>query len=163
MPSSSISYHLLACGKKNHRIKETKKARQLIRREVIGPALTLKMAMYKNYYRYPPIMPMRNRQIRTLSSFVDFCPLIACCILLLYLSLSVFCQFLCSASVVPYAFYSLPYIIPVIKSIKMRVAGHVARMGDKRVTYGGLMGRPEGRIPFGRPRHRWENNIKIDL
>jgi hypothetical protein len=163
MPSSSISYHLLACGKKNHRIKETKKARQLIRREVIGPALTLKIAMYTNYYRYPPIMPMRNRQIRTLSPFVDFCPIIACCILLLDLSLSVFYQFLRSASVVPYALYSLPYIIPVIKSIKMRVAGHVARTGNKNGTYGSLIGRLEGRIPLGRPRRRWENNIKMDL
>jgi hypothetical protein len=134
-----------------------------MRREVIGPALTLKMAMYKNYYRYPLIMPMRKRQIRTLSSFVDFLPLIAYCILLADLSVSVFYQFLGSVSVVPYALYSLPHIIPVIKSRKMRVAGHVARMGDKRGTYGFLMGRPEGRIPLERPRRRWENNIKIDF
>ena len=61
-------------------IKETKKARQLRRREVTGPALMLKISMYKNYDRYPPIMPMRNRQIRTLSSIAIFCLLIACCV-----------------------------------------------------------------------------------
>jgi len=139
MPSSSISYHLLACGVKSHRIKETKMARQLRRREVIGHALTLKMAMYKNYDRYQPIRPLRNRQIRTLSSIAIFCLLIACCILLLDLSVSVSYQFWGLVRVVLYALYSLPYIIRVIKSIGMREAGHVALMGDRRGTYRDLM------------------------
>jgi hypothetical protein len=45
----------------------------------------------------------------------------------------------------------------------MRSAGHVARMGAKRGAYRSLVGRPEGRRPLGRPRHRWEDNIKMDL
>jgi hypothetical protein len=108
MPSSSISYHLLTCGMKSHQITERKKARQLGRREVVGPVLILKMAMYKNYDKYPPIMALRNRQIRTLASNANSCPLIVCCILLLDLSVSLFYQFLGSVSVVPYALYSLP-------------------------------------------------------
>jgi hypothetical protein len=48
--------------------------------------------------------------------------------------------------------------------IKMNeMAGHVARMGDRRGSYGVLMGRPEGKRPLGRPRQRWEDNIKTDL
>jgi hypothetical protein len=50
--------------------------------------------------------------------------------------------------------YSLPNIVRVVKSRKMRWAGHVARMGE---------GRPEGRRPLGRPRCRWDDNIKMDL
>jgi hypothetical protein len=45
----------------------------------------------------------------------------------------------------------------------MRGAGHVARMGEKRGAYRILVGRPEGRRPLGRPRRRWEDNIKMDL
>jgi hypothetical protein len=45
----------------------------------------------------------------------------------------------------------------------MRLAGHVACMGEKRGAYRILVGRPEGRRPLGRPRHRWEDNIKMDL
>jgi hypothetical protein len=48
-------------------------------------------------------------------------------------------------------------------SLKMRWAGHVARMGERRGAYWILVGRPEGRRPLGRPRCRWEDNIKIDL
>jgi hypothetical protein len=59
--------------------------------------------------------------------------------------------------------YSSPNIIRVIKSRIMRWVGHVARMGEKRVSYRILVGRPEGRRPLGRPRCRWENNIKMDL
>jgi hypothetical protein len=50
--------------------------------------------------------------------------------------------------------YSSPNIIRVIKSIRMRWAGHVARMGDKRGAYRIFVGRPEGRRPVGRPRRR---------
>jgi hypothetical protein len=59
--------------------------------------------------------------------------------------------------------YSSPNIIRVIKSRRMRWAGHVACMGDGRVAYGLLMGRPEGRRPLGRPRRRWEDNAKMDV
>ena len=45
----------------------------------------------------------------------------------------------------------------------MRWAGHVARMGDRRGVYRVLVRKPEGKRPMGRPRHRWEDNIKMDL
>jgi hypothetical protein len=61
-----------------------------------------------------------------------------------------------------YALYS-PNIIRVIKSRRLRWAGHVARMGERRGAYRALVGKPEGRRPLGRPRHRWEDNIKMDL
>jgi hypothetical protein len=51
----------------------------------------------------------------------------------------------------------------MIKSRRMRWAGHVARMGEKRNTYRILVGNPEGKRPLGRSRHRWVDNIKIDL
>jgi hypothetical protein len=54
-------------------------------------------------------------------------------------------------------------IIRVIKSRRMRWAGHVARMGEKRDAYRILVGRPEGRRPLGRPRRRWEDEIKMNL
>jgi hypothetical protein len=59
--------------------------------------------------------------------------------------------------------YSSPNIIRVIKSRRMRGAGHVARMGEKRGAYRILVGSPEGRRPLGRPRRRWEEDIKMDL
>jgi len=45
----------------------------------------------------------------------------------------------------------------------MRWAGHVARMGEKRGVYRVLVRKPEGKRPLGRPRRRWEDNIKMDL
>ena len=45
----------------------------------------------------------------------------------------------------------------------MRWAGHVASMGERRGAYRVLVGKPEGKRPLGRPRHRWEDNIKVDL
>jgi hypothetical protein len=45
----------------------------------------------------------------------------------------------------------------------MRWGGHVARRGERRGVYRVLVGRPEGNRPLGRPRHRWEDNIKLDL
>jgi len=51
----------------------------------------------------------------------------------------------------------------VIKSRRMRWAGHVVCTGKGRGVYRVLMGKPEGRRPLGRPRRRWEDNIKIDL
>jgi hypothetical protein len=58
--------------------------------------------------------------------------------------------------------YSSPNI-RVIKSRRMRWEGHVACMGQGRGSYRILLGRPEGRRPLGRPRRRWEDNIKVDL
>jgi hypothetical protein len=59
--------------------------------------------------------------------------------------------------------YSSPNITRVVKSRRMRRAGHVARMGNRRGAYRVLVGRPEGRRPLGRPRRRWEDDIKMDL
>jgi hypothetical protein len=59
--------------------------------------------------------------------------------------------------------YSSPNIVRVIKSRRMRWVGHVARMGKGRGVYRVLVGRPEGKRPLGRPRRRWEDNIKMDL
>jgi hypothetical protein len=59
--------------------------------------------------------------------------------------------------------YSSPSIIRMIKSMRMKWVGHVARMGEKRNAYRILVGNPEGRRPLGRPRRRWVNNIKMDL
>jgi hypothetical protein len=57
--------------------------------------------------------------------------------------------------------YSSPSIIRIIKSRRMRWAGHVARMGEKRKVYRLLVGKPEGKRPLGRPRRRWIDNIKM--
>jgi hypothetical protein len=59
--------------------------------------------------------------------------------------------------------YSSPNIVRVIKSRRMRWAGHVAHMGEGRSIYRVLVGRPEGKRPLGRPKHRWEDNIKMEL
>jgi len=56
-----------------------------------------------------------------------------------------------------------PNIVRVIKTRRMRWAGHVARMGEKRDVYRVLVGKPEGKRPLGRPRRRWDDNIKMDL
>jgi hypothetical protein len=58
---------------------------------------------------------------------------------------------------------SSPNIVRVIKSRRMRWAGHVACMGEGRGVYTVLVGRTEGKRPLGRPRRRWEDNIKMDL
>ena len=59
--------------------------------------------------------------------------------------------------------YSSPNIVRVIKSRRMRWAGHVARTGERKGLYRVFVGKTEGKRPLGRPRHRWEDNIKIDL
>jgi hypothetical protein len=59
--------------------------------------------------------------------------------------------------------YSSPSIVRVIKARRMKWAGHVEGMGEVRGAYNILFGRPEGRRPLGRPRRRWEDNIKMDL
>ena len=60
-------------------------------------------------------------------------------------------------------FYSLPNIERVVKSRRMRWAWHVARMGEGRGVHRVLVGKPEGKRPLGRPKRRWEDNIKMDL
>jgi hypothetical protein len=57
--------------------------------------------------------------------------------------------------------YSSPNVIRMIKSRRMRWAGHVPRMGETRMAYRELVGKPEGKRPLGRPRRRWVDNIKM--
>ena len=59
--------------------------------------------------------------------------------------------------------YCLPNIVRVIKSRRIRKAGHVARMGDRRDVYRVLVRKPEGKRQLGRTRRIWEDNIKMDL
>jgi hypothetical protein len=59
--------------------------------------------------------------------------------------------------------YSLPSVIRLIKSKRIRWTGHVARMGEKGDALRLLLGKPERRRPLGRPRHRWLDNIWMDL
>jgi len=59
--------------------------------------------------------------------------------------------------------YCSPNIVQMVKSRIMRLAGHVAHMGERRGIYRVLVGKPEGKKPLGTPRLRWEDNIKMDL
>jgi hypothetical protein len=59
--------------------------------------------------------------------------------------------------------HSSPNIIRISKSRRMRWAGHVARMGEKRNVYRLLVGKPEEKRPLVRPRRKWIDNIKMDL
>ena len=62
-----------------------------------------------------------------------------------------------------HALYSSPNIIRSLKSRRLRWAGHVARMEQSRNAYRVLVGKPEGKRHLGRPRRRWEDNIRMDL
>jgi hypothetical protein len=62
-----------------------------------------------------------------------------------------------------HSLYSSPNIVRVIKTRRMRWTGHVASMGERTGIYRVLVGRPEGKRPLGRPRRRWEDNIKMNL
>jgi hypothetical protein len=62
-----------------------------------------------------------------------------------------------------HSLYSSPYIVRVFKTRRMRWLGHVARMGEVRVVYRGLVGKPEVKRPLGRRRRRLEDNIKMGL
>jgi hypothetical protein len=62
-----------------------------------------------------------------------------------------------------YYLYPSPSVIKINKSGRMRLAGHVAQMGEKRNVYMLLVGKPEGKRPLGKPRQRWVDNIKMDL
>jgi hypothetical protein len=59
--------------------------------------------------------------------------------------------------------YSSPDIIRQVKSRRMRWPGHVACMGEERKVYTVLVGKSEGKRPLGRPRHRWEDGVRMDL
>ena len=59
--------------------------------------------------------------------------------------------------------YSSPNILRLIKSRRMRWAGHVAHTGEERGVYRVLVGKPEGKRPLGIPRHRWVDNIRMDI
>jgi hypothetical protein len=59
--------------------------------------------------------------------------------------------------------YSSPNIIRVIKSRRMRWAGYIARRGERRGVYRIFVWKPEGKRPLGKPRFRWEDNIKMDI
>ena len=59
--------------------------------------------------------------------------------------------------------YSSPNIVRVIKSRRMRCAGHVARMGEERGVYRVWVGKPKGKRLLGRPRRRWVDNIRMDI
>jgi len=59
--------------------------------------------------------------------------------------------------------YSSPNMVRVIKSRRTRWEGYVARMRERRGVYRILVGKPEGKMSLGRPRRRWEDNIKMDL
>jgi len=59
--------------------------------------------------------------------------------------------------------YSSPNIVRVIKSRRMRWAGHVEHMGEERGVYRVLVGKPEEKEPLGRPRRRWVDNIRMAL
>ena len=59
--------------------------------------------------------------------------------------------------------YRSPNIFRVIKSRRLRWAGHVARMEEIRSAFKILTGKPSGKRPLGRPRRRWEDNIRMDL
>jgi hypothetical protein len=62
-----------------------------------------------------------------------------------------------------YSLYFSPNIVRVIKARRLRWVGHVACMGEGRGVYKALIGKPKGKRPLGRPRCRWEDNIKLDL
>jgi hypothetical protein len=62
-----------------------------------------------------------------------------------------------------HSLYSSPNIVTVIKSRRMRWTGHVARTGEGKGVYSVLVRRPDGKRPLGRPRRKWEDNIKMYL
>ena len=59
--------------------------------------------------------------------------------------------------------YPSPNIVRIIKSKRMRSTGHVASVEERRSVHRVLAGKPECKMPLGRPRRRWEDNIKMDL
>jgi hypothetical protein len=68
-----------------------------------------------------------------------------------------------NCTLVPELVWANVIYIRTIKSRRIGWAGHVAQMREKRNAYRIFVGRPEGKRPLGRPRHQWEDNIKMDL
>ena len=66
-------------------------------------------------------------------------------------------------SIVLHSLYCSPNIVRVIKSNRLRWGGHVARMEEGRSAFKILTGKPTGKIPLGKPRRRWEDNIRMGL
>ena len=62
-----------------------------------------------------------------------------------------------------HSFYRLPNIVRVIKTRRLRLAGHVARMEKGKSTFIILTGKPTGKRPLGKPKRRWEDNIRKDI
>ena len=62
-----------------------------------------------------------------------------------------------------HSFYRSPNIVRVIKSRRLRWAGHVARMEEGKSDFKILTGKPTGKRPLGRPRRSWEHNIRMDF
>jgi hypothetical protein len=62
-----------------------------------------------------------------------------------------------------FQFQDVINVLRAIKSRRMRWAGHVVRIGERRGVYGVWVGKPEGKKPLSRRRRRWEDNIKMDL
>jgi hypothetical protein len=62
-----------------------------------------------------------------------------------------------------YDLYSLPNIVRMVKSRRMRWAEHVARVEEEKSVHRMLVGKLEGKRPLGRPRHRWDDNTKMEL
>jgi hypothetical protein len=62
-----------------------------------------------------------------------------------------------------HSLYRSPNIVRVIKSRRLRWAGHVAKMEENRSAFKILRGKPTGKKPLGRPRHRWDDKIRMDL
>ena len=62
-----------------------------------------------------------------------------------------------------HTFYFSPNLIMILNSRRLRWAGHVVRIKESRNAYRVLVGRPEGKRSVGRPRRRWEDNVKMDL
>ena len=72
-------------------------------------------------------------------------------------------KYLHTVASVGFLFTSLPNIVRVVKSRRMRWAGHMACMGKGTGVHRVLVGKPEGKRPLGRPRRRWEDYIKMDI
>ena len=72
-------------------------------------------------------------------------------------------RYIVTCKCIIYDLYSLPNTVRVVKSRRMRWAGHVARMGEDRGVHRVLSGKPEGKRPLGRLRRRWKDNIKMEL
>jgi hypothetical protein len=97
-------------------------------------------------------VPVRKSELSTANKFIFLLSIPLC-----------YFRILVSESYIMNDLYSLPSIVRVVKSRRMRCAGHVERMGEERWVHRVLVGKPEGERPLRRPRCRWEDNIKMDV